>query len=61
MMSVADVAIFPIQDLLDLGVEGRMNIPGTQYGNWEWKLGPDQLKPYHKAKLLDMTEIYGRA
>ncbi|MFC1863372.1 4-alpha-glucanotransferase [Thermodesulfobacteriota bacterium] len=61
MMSVADVSIFPVQDLLDLGAEGRMNLPGTQHGNWEWKLGPDQLEPCHKTELLSMTEIYGRA
>jgi 4-alpha-glucanotransferase len=61
MMSVADVAILPVQDLLGLGEEGRMNLPGTQHGNWEWKLGAGQLEAYNKKDLLEMTEIYGRA
>lgn len=61
MMSVADVAIFPVQDLLELGEEGRMNLPGTRYDNWEWKLRQNQLNPHYKTELLGMTEIFGRA
>jgi 4-alpha-glucanotransferase len=61
MMSVADRAIFPIQDLLSLGDEARMNTPGTQDGNWEWRLDPALITDSLRNHLLEMTEIYGRA
>jgi len=60
MMSVANTAIFPMQDILGLGEEARMNRPSTTWGNWEWRLLPDQITPAVSAKLLEMTEIYGR-
>jgi len=60
MRSVADTAIFPMQDILALGAEARMNTPGTMEGNWEWRLLPDQLSPELTKKLREMTEIYGR-
>ena len=40
--SVAEQAIVPMQDLLGLGSEARMNRPGTSRGNWEWRLRPGQ-------------------
>jgi 4-alpha-glucanotransferase len=61
MMSVADVVLLPIQDLLGLGAESRMNTPSTSEGNWQWKLFPGQLTPEHSERLREMTEIYGRA
>ncbi len=61
MMSVADTAIFPVQDLLSLGEEARMNTPATNKGNWEWRLEPGLLTPAVSSDLLDMTVIYGRA
>jgi 4-alpha-glucanotransferase len=60
MMSVARTAIFPMQDILGLGEEGRMNRPGTTWGNWAWRLLPEQWTPAVRAKLLEMTETYGR-
>ena len=36
--SVADLAIAPLQDVLDLGTEARMNLPGTAEGNWKWRM-----------------------
>jgi len=60
MMSVADTAIFPIQDLLGLGKESRMNKPATHEGNWEWRLDPGLLTPTIIEDLLLMTQIYGR-
>lgn len=57
--STAKWAIVPMQDLLGLGSEARMNTPGTVSGNWEWRMteapGPDLTK-----KLRDLTETYGR-
>ena len=61
MMSVADVAIFPVQDILGLGEEARMNRPATREGNWMWRLSPEHLKPSVAKILLDMTETYGRS
>jgi 4-alpha-glucanotransferase len=40
MASVADTAVVPVQDLLGLGSEARMNRPGTASGNWRWRLRP---------------------
>ncbi len=61
MMSVANMVIFPMQDILGLGEEDRMNKPSTAKGNWEWKLLPEQITPSLEQSLLEMTEIYGRA
>jgi len=61
MMSVANMAIFPMQDILGLGEEARMNRPATVQGNWQWRLVPEQLTPTLAAKLLEITEVYGRA
>jgi len=60
MMSVADTAIFPMQDLLGLGEDSRMNKPATREGNWEWRLDPELLTPSVADELLIMTQIYGR-
>lgn len=60
MMSVARTAIFPMQDVLGLGEGARMNRPATTSGNWEWRLLPGQIRPETEAKLLEMTETYGR-
>jgi 4-alpha-glucanotransferase len=59
-MSVADVSIFPIQDVLRLGSEGRMNLPGTSIGNWEWRLRSKMLSPGLAEGLRAMTQTYGR-
>jgi 4-alpha-glucanotransferase len=61
MMSVANMVIVPMQDILGLGEEARMNRPATTEGNWQWRLLPEQLKPSVAKRLLDMTELYGRA
>ena len=58
--SVADTAVAPLQDLLRLGKEHRMNTPGTGSGNWEWKFEFEDIKDEHKAFLKRITEIYGR-
>jgi 4-alpha-glucanotransferase len=61
MMSVANMAIFPMQDILGLGEEARMNLPATTQGNWQWQLVPEQLTPTLTTKLREITEAYGRA
>ena len=60
MRSAADTVITPMQDLLGLGAEGRMNFPGTREGNWGWRLSPQLLSSDRAAALREMTEIYGR-
>ncbi len=61
MMSVADTNIFPIQDILGLGEDARMNRPATANGNWEWRLEKKMLTSGLTERLKGMTEIYGRA
>jgi 4-alpha-glucanotransferase len=58
--SVADTAIVPMQDLLGIGSEGRMNFPSTLSGNWTWRLGDGQLTEELQERLLDLTATYGR-
>ena len=60
MISAANTIITPMQDILGLGEETRMNKPATLVGNWEWKLLPDQLHSSLAKNLREMTEIYGR-
>ena len=61
MMTVANTVIIPMQDILGLGEEARMNRPGTAYGNWKWRLLPGQITPSIARRLLEVTELYGRA
>ena len=58
--SVAQTAIAPLQDVLGLGSEARMNTPGTSTGNWGWRVTPKQLKTNAFERLAEMTETYGR-
>jgi 4-alpha-glucanotransferase len=60
MMSVADMVIIPMQDILGLGEKDRMNLPASLKGNWEWRLTPQQLSPSLITKLREITMIYGR-
>lgn len=63
MKSAALWCILPMQDLLGLGGEARMNTPGTIGGNWAWRLDPSVLGPGGSrlaAEVLSMSSIYGR-
>lgn len=60
MASVANVAIFPLQDVLGLGAEARMNVPGKPTGNWQWRYTQDQITPEIHEQLREMTLLYGR-
>lgn len=60
MMSVASRVILPMQDLLGLGGEARMNQPASSLGNWEWRLLPGQITPQVSERLLEITEACGR-
>lgn len=61
MTSVADAAIVPQQDLLGLGSEARMNVPGTAAGNWTWKAPADAFEPARAETLRRLVEAAGRA
>ena len=58
--SVAALAIVPIQDVLGLGTQARMNRPGKAMGNWRWRLQKQQLRTAHLKRLGDLTEATGR-
>ena len=60
MKSVADTVLFPMQDVLGLGSEARMNTPGTLGGNWTWRLRPDGLHQGDIQRLKLFTDIYQR-
>jgi 4-alpha-glucanotransferase len=60
-LSVANLAITPVQDLLGLGSEARMNRPGTAVGNWEWRLRSGQLTTSVLERLAHLTRLYGRS
>jgi 4-alpha-glucanotransferase len=60
LQSVAHTAILPMQDLLGLGTEARMNIPGTAEGNWTWRLTSEQLSEPHAERLRDLCELTER-
>jgi len=60
LASVADYAIIPMQDLLELPSTGRMNVPGVAGGNWSWRCSSDVFSAKLAAKLARATELYGR-
>jgi len=60
MRSIADTVILPVQDVLGLGSESRMNCPGVAENNWEWRLLPGQWSAGVTARLADATKTYGR-
>jgi 4-alpha-glucanotransferase len=58
--SVADLAIAPLQDVLALGTEARMNLPGRPAGNWGWRFTANQLHREVLDRLRNLTELYSR-
>ncbi|WP_456430372.1 4-alpha-glucanotransferase [Nitratifractor sp.] len=61
-MSVSSMAILPLQDLLGLGSEARMNVPGTVEGNWAWRCSQEEMEGAQEAfgKLKRLSALYGR-
>lgn len=59
-LSPSDLAIVPVQDLLGLGSEARMNRPGTVRGNWRWRLEGRELTPALARRLRSLTEASDR-
>jgi len=60
MMSTADTAIIPVQDVLGLGDGARMNTPSVASGNWGWRLKPGMLATKTASRLMEMVRTYGR-
>ena len=58
--SVADTAIYPLQDVLGLGGEHRMNLPGKGEGHWEWRFTWAQVESAHAERLAQLCRLYRR-
>ena len=60
MSSVADLAIIPMQDYLELDSSARINTPSTLGCNWKWRMDKDALDPKLAKKIYKMAKLYGR-
>ena len=60
LASVANTVIIPLQDLLVLGSDSRMNMPGTVGSNWSWRFFKGDLADTLADRLSDLTRLYGR-
>ncbi len=60
LRSVAKVAIIPMQDVLNLGAQARMNLPAGKDGNWQWRMRPGRLDARLAERLRRLTATYGR-
>ena len=58
--SVADTAVHPLQDVLCLPTECRMNFPGQPSGWWVWRFEWHQVHPWHAERLAEFAKLYGR-
>jgi 4-alpha-glucanotransferase len=61
MQSSARIALFPLQDILGLGKDARMNRPGSSGGNWRWRFESDALTASLSKKLAELTVTFGRS
>ena len=61
LASVANLAIIPMQDILELGSEHRMNTPGTTKGNWSWRFEWVQLTQERAARLAHLVGLFNRS
>ena len=60
MASVGNLAMVPMQDVLGLGGEARMNLPASEHGNWSWRMKANVLNDEIARRLRDMAQTYGR-
>ncbi len=60
MASVADTAVIPLQDLMQLDTDARMNYPGRTDGYWQWRFLPEALTDDIVEQFREMTILYGR-
>jgi 4-alpha-glucanotransferase len=57
---VADTVLIPLQDVLGLGSESRMNQPATLGGNWRWRYRAEMLTPEIARRLAELARLYER-
>ena len=55
-----DVIVEVVQDILGIGNEGRMNLPGSSSGNWMWRMKPGALTATDAERLREMVTLYER-
>ncbi len=60
LSSVADTAVIPMQDYLELGDEARMNTPSTLGSNWKWRMEKNALTDELALNIRQLTKLYGR-
>lgn len=60
VLSVADQAIFPLQDFMGLDSQSRMNTPGTVGGNWEWRYTPEMLDKIDRNRIINLITMSNR-
>jgi len=60
MESVAETVVVPLQDVLVLGSEARMNVPGRPDGNWAWRFRWEMVNDWHISRMRDLATLYGR-
>ncbi|MEI6067084.1 MAG: 4-alpha-glucanotransferase [Methylococcaceae bacterium] len=58
--SVANLAVIPMQDILELGSEARMNTPGTTVGNWKWRFQWHQLSNDEVSRFTHLIALFNR-
>ena len=61
LRSPANTAVYPLQDVLGLGSEARMNVPGREEGNWSWRFRWQQLTPEIEQRLHRLTQESNRS
>ena len=61
MASVADTAVHPMQDVLALPSDCRMNHPGQESGWWGWRFQWSQVQSWHAQRLAELSRLYGRS
>jgi 4-alpha-glucanotransferase len=60
LASVAQLAVIPVQDLLQLGSQARFNTPGTATGNWSWRLPVGSLTAALAVHFASLNHVFGR-
>ena len=60
LASVANLAVIPMQDILEVGSECRMNTPGTMGGNWKWRFQWDQLSAERAGRFAYLVKLFNR-
>jgi len=60
LASVAQLAIIPAQDVLQLGSQARLNTPGTASGNWSWRLPAGSLSAALALHFVSLNQVFGR-